>query len=300
MTPPDTASAPSIVALSNKLIEYFAPFDEVVVAFSGGVDSAVVAAAAQRKLGSRCTAVMAVSPSVPRRQSELAGQVAEEIGIRLKLVETDETSRPEYQRNDSQRCFYCKQTLYETIATVMNQSTGRIVCSGTNADDLGDHRPGIQAGNLAAVRTPLADLGITKSQVRQLAQLWRLSIWNLPAGPCLASRIAYGEAVTVDKLHMIDDAENWLRDEGFDEVRVRLHPGMLARIEVPPLAIPQLLTSDRQQRLSARFRSLGFKFVTVDLEGFRSGNLNQLVTLNQPSSATSVTPREDRSTNQSD
>lgn len=282
MTSQTSETAVSTSEQSVKLVEYFGSFKHVVVAFSGGVDSAVVAAAAYRKLGSRCTAVMAISPSVPQRQSELAHRVAEEIGIQLRIIETHEAKNPAYQRNDGQRCFYCKQTLYDTIGSIMQQAPDQIICSGTNADDLGDYRPGIEAGKLADVRTPLAALGITKTQVRELAKYWNLSVWNLPAGPCLASRIAYGEPVTVEKLQMIDQAESWLRDEGFRDLRVRLHPGMLARIEVPTSELHRILSPDLQQRLSRMLRELGFRFITIDLEGLRPGNLNQLVRLNKP------------------
>ncbi|WP_417747846.1 ATP-dependent sacrificial sulfur transferase LarE [Rosistilla oblonga] len=266
-------------AIAQRLIDELQRHPRVVVAFSGGVDSAVVAAAAQRALGDKALAVMAISPSVPERQSELAAQVAAEIGINLQTISTHETERPDYQRNDGQRCFYCKQTLYQTLATIADEHRDSVICSGTNADDLGDHRPGIQAGRDAAVQTPLADLGITKTMVRQLAKHWELSVWDLPAGPCLASRIAYGEPVTVDKLQRIDRAENWLRDEGFAELRVRLHPGQLARIEVPAARIAELVQPEFRQRMSRHFRSLGFQFITVDIEGLRSGNLNQLVSI---------------------
>lgn len=264
---------------AQRLVAELQRHRHVVVAFSGGVDSAVVAAAAVRGLGDDALAVLAISPSVPARQAELAAEVAAEIGIRLQTAETQETQLADYQRNDSQRCFHCKQTLYQALATIAGAHRDSVICSGTNADDLGDYRPGIQAGRDADVQTPLADLGITKAEVRQLAKHWQLSVWDLPAGPCLASRIAYGEPVTVDKLLQIDRAENWLRDEGFPELRVRLHPGQLARIEVPAARIAELVEPEFCKRLGKTFRQFGFQFITIDVEGLRSGNLNQLVSI---------------------
>ena len=273
--PPATCS--DIPELATQLVACIAAHGPVVVAFSGGVDSAVVAAAARRAVGDDAVAVLAISASLPERQRELAARVAEEIGIEFRAITTQETERAEYQRNDSQRCFFCKETLYAKLAEIQSEYDSFTILSGTNADDLGDYRPGIRAGHEAGIATPLADLGIGKSAVRKLAKHWQLSNWDLPAGPCLASRIAYGEPVSTAKLRMIDRAENFLRDAGFPELRVRLHPGMLARIEVPSDRIADLSQSDLGDRIVREFRELGFKFVSVDLEGLRSGNLNQLI-----------------------
>ena len=264
-------------ATAERLVGHLAAYDSVVIAFSGGVDSAVVAAAAQRALGDRAIAVMAVSPSVPERQRELAEVVADEIGITFKAIETTELDSSDYVRNDTNRCFFCKQTLYAALRLVAQQSGDAYVLSGTNFDDLGDHRPGIEAGNRAGVLTPLAELQLTKDQVRGIARFWGLSVWNLPAGPCLASRIAYGESVTIDKLRMIDAAENWLKDQGIRELRVRLHVDSHARIEVPEERISDLVSNPFRGIMNAKFRSLGFRYISVDTEGFRSGSFNQMI-----------------------
>jgi pyridinium-3,5-biscarboxylic acid mononucleotide sulfurtransferase len=256
-------------------------WQRVVVAFSGGVDSSVVAAAARAADLELAIAVTADSPSVPRWQVDLAKQIAAEIGIQHQIVETREGTRAEYRRNDTQRCFFCKQTLYEALNEIVARysalSSPVVIVSGTNADDLGDYRPGIQAGRQASVVTPLADLGFGKSQVRMLAAHYGLSNHDLPASPCMASRIAYGVEVTPERLVRIERAEDWLRQQGWSEFRVRLHPGELARIEVPEDSIAALLQLDRDGRLTKEFKRLGFVFVTIDMEGFRSGSLNRVI-----------------------
>ncbi len=248
----------------------------VVVAFSGGVDSAVVAAAAHQALGNRAVAVTAVSPSLASHLRETAGRVAREIGIAHRWLETDEVQDPNYIRNDSQRCFHCKSHLYQGLQQLPD-FPGFTLVSGTNADDLGDYRPGLEAGRNAKVRTPLADLGFGKSTVRRLAHEFGLSVADAPAAPCLSSRIAYGVPVSEERLRRIDAAESWLRERGFATARVRLHPGEMARIEVPTERLVELVDPELRTELSDRFRELGFQFITLDVEGFRSGNLNQLV-----------------------
>ncbi len=267
------------------LVAWFDAWDRVVVAFSGGVDSSVVAAAAARS-AARVVVVTAVSPSVPTWQREIAAQVAAQIGVEHRLVETDEVDDQDYVRNDSRRCFHCKTTLYRNLADVCRDSEAvggnensprRVTVSGTNADDLGDHRPGIQAGRDAGVRTPLAELGFGKTQVRALATRLGLSNADLPASPCLASRIAYGVEVTPARLGKIERAENWLRDQGFGDVRVRLHPGELARVEVPAAEVSRLAGTELAARTAEELRRLGFPFVTIDPLGLQSGSLNRTI-----------------------
>ncbi|TWU02442.1 ATP-dependent sacrificial sulfur transferase LarE [Stieleria varia] len=270
---------------ANRLMDALAGHRRLVVAFSGGVDSSVVVAAAARchASGTRLQSVIAVtarSPSVPRWQLDLAIRVAKEIGVEHRIVDTQETLRPEYVTNDSQRCFYCKQTLYATLTTIAAQhgsptaeDTVALV-SGTNADDLGDYRPGIQAGRQADVLTPLADLGLGKAEVRQLAKYFGLSNAELPASPCLASRIAYGVSVTPERLGMVEKAESILRDLGFSDLRVRLHENDLARIEVPVEEMQKLLQSGVRRQIDVCFRELGFLYVTIDLCGLHSGSMN--------------------------
>jgi uncharacterized protein len=257
----------------------------VVIAFSGGVDSSVVAAAAHAANLESAVAVTADSPSVPAWQIKTAKSIAAEIGIEHQIVRTHEVARPEYQQNDRQRCFYCKETLYDSLQQVAASFPNATIVSGTNADDLGDHRPGIDAGANVGVVTPLADLGFSKVDVRHLAGHYQLSNQSLPASPCLASRIAYGTEVTPGRLGQIEQAEDYLRKQGFDLCRVRLHPDDLARIEVPKDQIGDLIKLSQDGSLTSFFDGLGFKFVSVDLAGFRSGSMNRvLVSIDQPSS----------------
>ncbi len=267
----------SIESLAQQLIGHLASMDRVVVAFSGGVDSSVVAAAAFQADLASCVAVTARSPSVARWQIQWASQVADQIGIEHRFVDTHEGDRPQYSKNDRQRCFFCKQTLYQSLAAIAQEAGDAKILSGTNADDLGDFRPGIQAGRLANVSTPLADLEVTKDRVRQLAKHFGLSNHDMPASPCLASRIAYGVEVTSERLRRIELAEDFLRGHGFSDVRVRVHEHELARIEVPINETPRLLGSHLAADLTQRMQEIGFRFVTVDLAGLRSGNLNQVL-----------------------
>lgn len=294
------AEPDAVALLAERLVRRLAELVPCVVAFSGGVDSALVAAAAlraERELTAKghgtaaaSIAVTALSPAVPVAQRRIASRVARELGIRHQTVATEELTRADYARNDVRRCFFCKQTLYRALAAVAAadaaESTplgGQVrIVSGTNADDLGDYRPGIEAGRVAGVHTPLADLGIGKAAVRAIAALWGLSVAELPAAPCLASRIAYGVEVTADRLARIEAAEAWLAERGFSPLRVRLHAGELARIEVAEDEIPRLIQPPLLGELRQRFHELGFRAVTVDLAGFRSGSLNQLVALRGP------------------
>lgn len=262
---------------AQQLVSTLSSLGPVVVAFSGGVDSSVVAAAAHRAVPCLAVAVTAQSPSVPRWQIEWAQRIAAEIGIEHHLLATAEGDRQQYRRNDNRRCFFCKETLYESLDRFARRFSDATIVSGTNADDLGDHRPGIQAGSLAGVVTPLADLGISKARVRDLAKHFGLSNSDLPASPCLASRIAYGTEVTAERLRRIEQAEDWLRLQGLSELRVRLHQDELARIEVPKDQIELLVQMDSDGRMSRVFRDLGFQFVTIDLEGFRSGSMNRVL-----------------------
>lgn len=280
-TPYSRSNAESIdrdAELANQLVAWLDDLGEepnvrsLVIAFSGGVDSSVVAAAATRSQ-LPAVAVTAVSPAVASWQVELATRVANEIGIEHIIVHTNESTRKDYQRNGSDRCFFCKQTLYEFLQPIALERQG-IVLSGTNADDLGDHRPGIAAGREAGVVTPLATAEISKSDVRSIADQFGLSNADLPASPCLASRIAYGVEVTPERLLRIDRAEAWLRQLGFHEFRVRMHENEIARIEVPIRELTQLVVDSTRESLVQHFLDLGFTRITLDLEGFRSGNLN--------------------------
>lgn len=279
---------------ARRLIDALATHRRVIIAFSGGVDSSVVAAAAHRAPLESAVAVTAQSPSVPAWQIEIAAKVAAEIGIEHRVVSTHEGDLESYRRNDRDRCFFCKDTLYQTLGRLDDGGTGAKIVSGTNADDLGDYRPGIAAGNRRSVSAPLAELGIGKARVRELAEFFELSNHDLPASPCLASRVAYGTEVTPQRLRRIEAAESHLRALGFSSLRVRLHEGELARIEVERDQVPRLVESDRDGSITRKLLSLGFQYVTIDLEGFRSGNLNQaLVTLQHPAAPAANTPSAD-------
>ncbi len=202
------------------------------------------------------------------------------IGIRHQEIQTQEFSREGYRRNAGDRCYHCKHELYSVLERLAPRLGFAVIVNGTNKDDLGDYRPGLQAASEHRVRSPLVECGFGKADVRRLAASWELAVWDKPAAPCLSSRVAYGEAVTVERLQMIDRAERWLRDRGFPVVRVRYHRGDVARIEVPPEHISRLC-SELRQSLCQELRRLGFRFTTIDLEGFRSGSLNALVQLEE-------------------
>jgi uncharacterized protein len=264
----------------EQLLSVLRGYPSCAVALSGGVDSAVVAKAAQLALGPRTLAVTGVSASLAAGELDAARELARLVGIRHELVETGELDDPAYQRNAPDRCYHCKSELYAQLDELAERLGVAIVVNGANADDLADYRPGMQAAGEHRVRSPLAECGLTKAEVRALAAEWGLPVWDKPASPCLSSRIAYGEEVTPERLAMIDRAEQFLRSLGLSELRVRYHRGDLARIEVPVEAIARLAEPGVRAQLAAELRSLGFRFITLDLEGFYSGSLNRLVPLN--------------------
>ena len=261
----------------NRLVDFMKSMQHCVVAYSGGVDSAVVAKIAALVLGERAKAVMAVSPSVAAGEVESAKKLAEEIGIDFHLIHTSEMEDPRYLKNDERRCYYCKQGLYLALKEFVREFPHTTIANGTNTDDLGDYRPGLEAARELRVVSPLVEAGLNKHNVRQLAKQWNLSVWDKPATPCLSSRIAYGESVTPERLRMVDQAETYLRSLGFRELRVRYHAGDLARIEIPQGEVSRFATLAEDKKIANRFRDLGFRFVTLDLVGFRSGSLNSLV-----------------------
>jgi uncharacterized protein len=263
----------------DRLLEVLRGFGSAAVAFSGGIDSTVVAQAAQLALGARAVAVTADSPSVPRAEIEDARRLAQHIGIRHLVVATEEFADANYVRNDGSRCYFCKSELYSRIETLLPGLDAAVICSGANLDDEGDYRPGLKAAAEHRVRHPLQEAGFTKADVRALALAWDLPTWDKPASPCLSSRLAPGVEVTPERTARIEAAEEYLHSLGYRECRVRLHEGELARVEVPLPELPRLLEPAVHKELVRRLKELGFRFVTLDLEGFRSGNLNQLVSL---------------------
>lgn len=271
----------------DSLLQHVAQYGSCAVGFSGGVDSTVVAQAARLALSDSAVAVTAVSPSLAAGQLQEARRLAARIGIRHIEVATEEVSDPRYIRNDPQRCFFCKDTLYRHLRAIADQLELRVLVDGANADDADDYRPGRNAARQHQVRSPLAECHLTKQQVRQIARHWNLPVWDKPASPCLSSRIAYGQAVTPERLAMVDQAEQFLRDLGFSEVRVRFHEGELARLEVPGELLPKLCQPGQREAVVEKLKRLGFRFVSIDLEGFRSGSLNRILPLEVLSGAQS-------------
>ena len=223
----------SLILRRDQLIETIRAYGRVVVAFSGGIDSTVVAQAAFEALGDRAIAVTAVSESFAEGELDEAVELAQRIGIQHRVVRTEEFSNPEYRRNNPDRCYFCKSELYGRLKAMLPQLGADVITSGANADDMGDYRPGLKAAAEHGVRHPLQECGFSKAEVRALALAWNLPTWNKPATPCLSSRIAYGEEATPERNRMIDQAEQWLRGRGFRILRVRYHKGDLARVEVP-------------------------------------------------------------------
>lgn len=268
-----------LVVRRDRLLEVIRSLGATAVAFSGGIDSTVVARAAYEALGDRAVAVTADSASVPRREIAEARRLAELIGIRHVVVSTAEFNDPNYLKNDGTRCYFCKSELYGVIEQMLPELGVETICSGANLDDQGDYRPGLQAAAEHRVRHPLQEAGFTKADVRELAQAWGLPTWDKPASPCLSSRLAPGVPVTVERTARIEAAEEFLRGLGYRVCRVRLHEGELARIEVPAEGLARLAEPAVRELLTKHLRELGFRYVTLDLEGFRSGSLNDLVSL---------------------
>jgi uncharacterized protein len=275
-----TAGPNDIAAKADRLLAVLRSFaDGVAVAFSGGIDSTVVARAAALALGPRAVAVTADSPSVARAELADARRLAGLIGIRHEVIRTEEFDDPDYQRNDGSRCYHCKSELYDQILARLPELGVGTICSGANLDDQGDYRPGLVAAAERRVRHPLQEAGFTKADVRALAREWGLPTWDKPASPCLSSRLAPGLAVTVERTARVEAAEAYLKGLGLRDCRVRLHEGELARIEVPAADVARLAEQEVRDGLARRLRELGFRYVTLDLEGFRSGSLNDLVAL---------------------
>jgi uncharacterized protein len=273
------ALSAELLAKRDRLLEILRGLGGVAVAFSGGIDSTVVAKAAFQALGERAIGITADSPSVPRSEIADACGLAQQIGIRHRLVATDEFEDPAYVRNDGTRCYFCKSELYSRIESLLPELGVSVICSGANLDDQGDYRPGLKAAAEHRVRHPLQEAGFTKADVREVARAWGLPTWDKPASPCLSSRLAPGVEVTRDRTGRVEAAEAYLHSLGLRECRVRLHEGELARVEVPAQALARLADPAIRDGLVRCLKDLGFRFVTLDLEGFRSGSLNSLVSL---------------------
>jgi uncharacterized protein len=280
-----TDLAEPLTSKRDRLLDILRACGRVAVAYSGGVDSAVVAKAAQVACGDQAVAITAVSASLASGEREAAEELATRIGIRHRVIATDEFANVDYLKNAPDRCYFCKTERYTQLERLLAEPHTDlpefdVVVNGANLDDRGDYRPGMQAAREHAVRSPLIEAGLTKADVRELAAHWELPVWDKPATPCLSSRIAYGVAVTPERVERVDRAEAFLRTEfGLREFRVRHEAGDLARIEVSISELPRLISDPARKTISQKLHSLGFKYVSLDLDGFRSGSMNAVVPL---------------------
>lgn len=266
----------SIEAKEQTLFANIADLRSVIVAYSGGADSAYLAWAAHRVLGENATAVTADSASFPESHKRDAEEFARACGFRQEYIETREFDNPEYLKNDRNRCFHCKDELFSRLDELAKERGVAHVIYGVNLDDLGDYRPGQRAAKLHDVKAPLVDAGMSKAEIRELSRRAGLATWDRPASACLSSRIPYGTPVTIENVKTVDRGEDAIRALGFRQFRVRYH-GEIVRIEIAPEELERAMTAEMARRFTAIFKPLGFHYVTLDLEGYRQGSLNAVL-----------------------
>ena len=258
------------------LVDILSKMDRVIIAYSGGVDSAFLAAVANEVLGNNALSVTAVSPSLAPSELEEARSLAQDLGLNYRTINTNEIEREDYSANNPDRCFFCKDELYSHLIKFCGEENYSFVVNGTNVDDLGDYRPGLDAATQYGVRSPLVEANLEKKDIRVLSREMGLPTWDKPAQACLSSRIPYGTMVTVEALTTIAKAEKYLRTKGFKQLRVRHHEN-IARIEISADDFDVLTSEPLRTEVPSYFKSLGYSYVTLDLEGFRSGSLNEIL-----------------------